>query len=298
MEQNKEAARSEMRKKLLDMVLGCKAQHKPLSEMTAEEKLVRAQKMADRVNAQEGRLTGYDCPACRNKGFVEYVIDTTEQLGYPSYTTGSRECVCMAIRRSKWLLKASGLADLAERCTFDTYKATEPWQVYIRNRAEGFLEKAMSGSGRGFFIGGQTGCGKTHICTALTVSLINSGKSARYMLWTDEAARLKACVNDDQYASLMWPLKAVGVLYIDDLFKPTGASGQPTQADIRLAYELINYRYNSTNKVTIISSERTTGELCEIDEAIGGRIVEKSGQYCINIARDRAKNWRLNHANA
>ena len=170
--------------------------------------------------------------------------------------------------------------------------------MYIRNRAEGFLEKAMSGSGRGFFIGGQTGCGKTHICTALTVSLINSGKSARYMLWTDEAARLKACVNDDQYASLMWPLKAVGVLYIDDLFKPTGASGQPTQADIRLAYELINYRYNSTNKVTIISSERTTGELCEIDEAIGGRIVEKSGQYCINIARDRAKNWRLNHANA
>ena len=298
MEQSKQAARSEMREKLLDTVLGCKAQHKPLSEMTAEEKLARAQKMADRVNAQEGRLTGYDCPACRNKGFVEYVIDTTEQLGYPSYTTGSRECVCMAIRRSKWLLKKSGLADLAERCTFDTYKATEPWQVYIRNRAEGFLEKAMSGSGRGFFIGGQTGCGKTHICTALTVSLINSGKSARYMLWTDEAARLKACVNDDQYASLMWPLKAVGVLYIDDLFKPTGASGQPTQADIRLAYELINYRYNSTNKVTIISSERTTGELCEIDEAIGGRIVEKSGQYCINIARDRAKNWRLNHANA
>lgn len=298
MEQNKEAARSEMREKLLDTVFGCKAQHKPLSEMSAEEKLARAQKMADRVNAQEGRLTGYDCPACRNKGFVEYVIDTTERLGYPSYTTGSRECVCMAIRRSKWLLKESGLADLAERCTFDTYKATEPWQVYIRNRAEGFLEKAMSGSGRGFFIGGQTGCGKTHICTALTVSLINSGKSARYMLWTDEAARLKACVNDDQYASLMWPLKAVGVLYIDDLFKPTGASGQPTQADIRLAYELINYRYNSTNKVTIISSERTTGELCEIDEAIGGRIVEKSGQYCINIARDRAKNWRLNHANA
>ena len=114
-----------MRKKLLDTVLGCKAQHKPLSEMTAEEKLARAQKMADRVNAQKGRLTGYDCPACRNKGFVEYVIDTTEQLGYPSYTTGSRECVCMAIRRSKWLLKESGLADLAERCTFDSYLAKE-----------------------------------------------------------------------------------------------------------------------------------------------------------------------------
>ena len=296
MEQRVTSSNSAIRENLLATVRGCKAQHKPLSEMTAEEKLTQAQAMADRVNTQEGKLTGYDCPVCRNKGFVEVVADRTAQMGFPCYTTESKECACMRIRHSKWLLKKSGLADLAERCTFDTYKATEPWQVYIRNCAEGFLEKAMSGSGRGFFIGGQTGCGKTHICTALTVSLINSGKSARYMLWTDEAARLKACVNDDQYASLMWPLKAVDVLYIDDLFKPTGASGQPTQADIRLAYELINYRYNSANKVTIISSERTTGELCEIDEAIGGRIMEKSGRYCINIARDRAKNWRLNHA--
>ena len=294
MEQNKEAARSEMRKKLLDMVLGCKAQHKPLSEMTAEEKLARAQKMADRVNAQEGRLTGYDCPACRNKGFVEYVIDTTERLGYPSYTTGSRECVCMAIRRSKWLLKESGLADLAERCTFDSYQAKEAWQMYIKNRAVTFVESG----GKVFFIGGQSGAGKTHICTALATSLINRGKNTRYMLWTDEAARLKACANDDQYASLVWPLKSVDVLYIDDLFKPTGVNSQPTSADIRLAYEIINYRYNAGNKITIISSERTINEIFAIDEAICGRIREYAGEYCLNVRRDKAKNWRENHANA
>lgn len=293
MEQNKEAARSEMRKKLLDMVLGCKAQHKPLSEMTAEEKLARAQKMADRVNAQEGRLTGYDCPACRNKGFVEYVIDTTEQLGYPSYTTGSRECVCMAIRRSKWLLKESGLADLAERCTFDSYQAKEAWQMYIKNRAVTFVESG----GKVFFIGGQSGAGKTHICTALATSLINRGKSTRYMLWTSEAAKLKACVNDIDYENLIWPLKSVDVLYIDDLFKPTGANSQPTSADIRLAYEIINHRYNAGDKVTIISSERTVSEICDIDEATGGRIMEQAGEYCLNVSHDKAKNWRANHAN-
>lgn len=117
------------------------------------------------------------------------------------------------------------------------------------------------------------------------------------MLWTSEAAKLKACVNDIDYENLIWPLKSVDVLYIDDLFKPTGANSQPTSADIRLAYEIINCRYNAGDKVTIISSERTVSEICDIDEATGGRIMEQAGEYCLNVSHDKAKNWRANHAN-
>lgn len=273
--------------------LGITTNHKPLSEMTAEEKRERAQRMADRVNAQTGTLTGYDCPICHNKGFVETVIDNTARYGYPNFDTGSRECACMTIRRSRQMLKTSGLSHLADRCTFDAYKATTPWQKAIKASAEKFSD-ADTGF---FFVGGQSGAGKTHICTALAVSFINRCKSTRYMLWTDEAARLKACANDDQYASLVWPLKSVDVLYIDDLFKPTGVNSQPTSADIRLAYEIINYRYNAGNKITIISSERTIDEIFAIDEAIGGRIREYAGENCHNIGRDKAKNWRANHAN-
>lgn len=272
--------------------LGITTNHKPLSEMTAEEKRERAQRMADRVNAQTGTLTGYDCPICHNKGFVETVIDNTERYGYPSFDTGARECACMTIRRSRQMLKTSGLSHLADRCTFDAYKATTPWQKAIKASAERFSD-ADTGF---FFIGGQSGAGKTHICTALAVSFINRCKSTRYMLWTDEAARLKACANDDQYASLVWPLKSVDVLYIDDLFKPTGVNSQPTSADIRLAYEIINYRYNAGNKITIISSERTIDEIFAIDEAIGGRIREYAGENCHNIGRDKAKNWRATNA--
>lgn len=164
--------------------------------------------------------------------------------------------------------------------------------MYIKDRAIAFAESG----GRVFFVGGQSGCGKTHICTALATCLINRGKSTRYMLWTSEAAKLKACVNDVDYETLIWPLKSVDVLYIDDLFKPTGANSQPTSADIRLAYEIINYRYNIGDKVTIISSERTVSEICDIDEATGGRIMEQAGEYCLNVSHDKAKNWRERNA--
>ncbi len=92
-------------------------------------------------------------------------------------------------------------------------------------------------------------------------------------------------------AKEMKSLKEVDVLYIDDFFKPIGGN-RPSDADIRLAYEIINARYNR-RKITIISSERHISEIAEIDEAIGGRIYEYAKGYTVNIARDTARNYRL-----
>ena len=41
----------------------------------------------------------------------------------------------------------------------------------------------------------------------------------------------------------------------------------------------------------------TVSEICDIDEATGGRIMEQAGEYCLNVGHDKAKNWRANHAN-
>ena len=120
------------------------------------------------------------------------------------------------------------------------------------------------------------------------------------MVWFDEATRIKGLVTDaEAYNAMMSELKETDVLYIDDLFKPIkGKDGQivpPTYADVRLAIEIINYRYNNPGLVTIISGERTIDELIEIDEALAGRISElsKAGGYCINLKKDSGKNWRL-----
>ena len=87
----------------------------------------------------------------------------------------------------------------------------------------------------------------------------------------------------------MWDLKNAPVLYIDDLFK--GAE-RPTQGDLNLAFELLNYRYNDERFCTIISTEKLIGELIEIDEAIGSRIAERSKGHMVNLNRDPSRNWR------
>jgi DNA replication protein DnaC len=181
--------------------------------------------------------------------------------------------------------------------TFDKYEAEEPWQQTIKATAQRFLQDDRN---TWFFIGGQSGAGKTHICTAIAVHYIRNGKEVKYMLWRDEITKVKAVVNDpEQYGELMKALKETDVLYIDDLFKGgKGEDGQykpPTAADINAAFEIINYRYNNPNLITIISSERTLVELNEIDEAIAGRIAERAKEsgYCINLKKDKSRNWRM-----
>ena len=90
--------------------------------------------------------------------------------------------------------------------------------------------------------------------------------------------------------------KTSEVLYIDDLFKTAdqgGAKVPPSSADVRLAFEIVNYRYNNPDLLTIVSTEYYAGQLIDIDEAVGSRIIEKSGGNSFNIAKSRDRNYRL-----
>ena len=153
-------------------------------------------------------------------------------------------------------------------------------------------------NGRIFITGN---CGKTHVCTAIAIKLLKQGYDTRYMLWRDEAAKLKSLVNDtEEYEKMINEIKNADVLYIDDLFKTgkadNGKAQKPTPADINLAFEILNYRYNKNLPYTIISSECTLSDLIKIDEAISGRIAEKAlngGNWCLSIRPDTAKNYRF-----
>lgn len=237
------------------------------------------QNKCDRYNEQQGRLLNYDCPKCRNKGYVAFIRDGVQYM---------HECECMPLRNSLRRIASSGIERLLKDYTLESFRADTPWQEAIKRKAEGYLQDHDS---KWFVIGGQVGCGKTHICTAIVGKMMDQGKSARYMLWRDEVVRLKANVNEDRYGNEMEKLKRVGVLYIDDFFK-TKAGDRPTAADVNIAFELLNSRY--TNRLaTIISSERTAGEIMDIDEAVGSRIIERSRGYCTDVARDPGKNQRI-----
>lgn len=237
------------------------------------------------MNEVKGTLTGYDCPICKNKGVIHYLKD-----GYEF----AKPCECMKLRDSLRRIRQSGLGDLLNEYTFDKFQTESPWQEAVKNSALKFLEDHDR---KWFFIGGQVGAGKTHLCTAMVGEFLKRGISAKYMLWRDEALKLKAVVNDDAaYSNLIKPLKTVPVLYIDDFFRTgndeTGRKKAPTQGDINVAFELINYRYNN-NLVTVLSSELTVDQILFFDEAVGSRIYQRTKEYHWDIAKDPHKNYRL-----
>lgn len=206
-------------------------------------------------------------------------------------------CKCKKTRDAIRRLEKSGLKNIIKDYTFKSYETAEPWQKTIKEAATRFVQDEEH---TWFFIGGMTGCGKTHICTAIAGFYLRHGKWVKYMLWRDDVVKLKANVNNSEdYEKMMDELKTAEVLYIDDLFK-TGKDGEgkvqrPTAADVNIAFEIINYRYNNPKLVTIISSECKVTDMLDIDEAVAGRIAEKTSPhgYGLNVNKDRAKNYRL-----
>lgn len=232
------------------------------------------------LNATLGSLNekdGIDCPICGNKGAV-YRIDEAGCLFVS-------ECECMAKRRSLNLLRLSGLEDLVRDCTFKTFQTPDN---FTQKAKEAALEYVKTGAGKWFYISGRPGCGKTHLCTAICRRFLGQNIPVRYMLWREDGPKLKAMVNGEQekYASLMDELSNVPVLYIDDFLK-----GKVSEADLNLAFALINARYNRRNTRTIISSERSIAEIRKLDEATGTRIYQRAEGYVLNAPND-AKNWR------
>ena len=232
------------------------------------------QQVIDDYNNQEGNLTGYDCVVCKNKGFIKYI-----QNGY-LYT---RECDCMVIRRAMRLIEKSGLANKIEMFCFDNFKCTSSWQLQVFTKA-----KEYSSAPKGWFaLLGQSGAGKTHLCTAICNEFLQKGVPVKYMLWVDESNHLKQIITDgEEYARTMFEYKNIPVLYIDDLFK-----SQPTPADIKLAFEILNYRYMRDNLITIITSEMLLNDFP--DEAIAGRIKQKCGDNIFELV-GKEKNFRFN----
>lgn len=186
----------------------------------------------------------------------------------------------MERRRSIRQIEKSGMKTLLDRNTLEKFETKERWQTDMKQKALDFLRDDSDGW---FAALGSVGAGKTHICTAICGELLNRGIGVRYMLWRDESTRIKAVANDaEEYDRLISPFKRARVLYIDDLFK-TRRGEELRAADINLAFEILNYRYCDKKLVTVISSEKTMGELMKIDEAIGSRIYERCKNWCVEL---------------
>lgn len=195
----------------------------------------------------------------------------------------------MNTRRSLRAIRYSGMADMLDRYTLDSFETPDDERRSIKQAATDFVK-----AGEGwFYIAGRSGSGKTHICTAICGELIRRGYQTLYMLWRDESTKLKSgLLEREWYEYRIKKLKTYPVLYIDDFWKAKKTDGhvKVTDGDVNLAFEILNYRYNNSKLRTIISSEMTLEEVLDIDEAIGSRIYERSRGFTKKAPEE---NWRL-----
>ena len=215
-----------------------------------------AQARVDTYNQSQGEDdgTGIQCPDCNNRAAVAFLNDD----GF--FTV--RPCKCAGTRLTVARLQRQGLFEVAKKKTFPGFRTDTDTQRTL----------------------------KTHLCTAAFVRLsLDRGLDGRYFLWNSDGRRIKAAAkNGDE--QLLNDFKRCALLYIDDLFK-CKRDTEPSDADVRLAFDILDYRYNH-ELMTIISTEMLLEDIRDLDEAICRRIHEMCGPYIGNIGRDPGKCYR------
>lgn len=252
----------------------------------------RVRRLVDDYNKKPGDLNeidGYDCKICHNKGDIWTAVQYRD-----TWKETAQRCSCWKVRASIMRMRRSGLEKTMRK--FKDYEITSDWQRNMKDTAIAYLN-ADHTKGETLFLGGAVGSGKTFIGSAVCRELLYKGHEVIYMPWVNEAQRLKALANDESLADEIATYCKAEYLYIDDLFKPLPNQTGPTAADVRLAYDIINYRYN--NKLPmIISCEKYITELLDLDEATISRLYERAKGFTVNIGRAPGRNYRMRGADA
>lgn len=224
---------------------------------------------------------GIDCEICGNKLLIQHVVEYNGRF----YEECER-CACTVKRAEMARLKKSGLEDAIEET--GEFEVKAEWQRIVKSKADKFINQSEA---RCFFIGGQSGSGKTHISTLISKQLMEKGKTLLYHKWLELIKKLNDFDNDERH-SLFEQVCGVQVLYLDDMFKPRGGTDF-TRAEIGTTFELIDRRYVNKNCITIISSELTSERIAQLDIATWRRIDEMAcKEYVTNIANDTSKIFR------
>ena len=253
------------------------------------------QELMDRLGQTipSSEIPSYKCEKCHDTGWLWEKAETGERF--------ARKCSCRLAREAEEKIAASGLAGAVGMQTFDSFEAQTPAQETIRNSAQKYLASLLkdwdSPRKPWFYIGGCPGAGKTHICTAICGELLKANIGVKYMQWLNEARRLKAMVNDEDFEDQVSEYIGVQVLYIDDLLKQKWTEHPVfSDADIKIAFTILNARY-ILNRPTIISSEWDLMEhLRPADEATFSRVYERCRGHLVNITRRPANNFRMRGA--
>lgn len=247
------------------------------------EKWARAE--AEKYNALKVEPEdGIYCNICYNREMIAKAVRGEGQWRNTWYIE-HMYCSCVKKRAALAKRKASGMEDAIN--SVGEFTTNEEWQAAILAKAKIFTAQTKQ---RCFFIGGQSGSGKTHISTLICKELIELGHALLYKKWVDIIEKLADYHSEDR-DKLLDEITNIKALYIDDLLKPTG--GAFNSREVRATFDMIDRRYTKRDSITVISSELTIEQIRKVDEATARRISEMAGDtFAINVGKDASKIYK------
>lgn len=205
------------------------------------------------------------------------------------------ECECHKKNRLIQMWQRSGIKLENQNLSFENFKPYNKITRYMKSKAAQYIlefEKAKAERNNSIAFLGQVGSGKTHLTVAIASKLIDKDIEVRYFQFREEITKLKQNITDDEvYQSMMNKYKHTPVLLIDDLFKKGKQEAKVSDADIRIMFEIVNYRYINYLPI-IVSSEMSADDLIDVDEGLGSRIIQMAKNYLIYV-EGAENNYRL-----
>ena len=221
----------------------------------------------------------YDCPKCEDRGYTFEIKDGYE-VAVP--------CSCLEKRQSIEKMERSGLSEVFRQKTINSFIDDKEWQIKAKNEViryiNDFLKKETNAS---LILCGNPGSGKTHLGVAAMLELIDNNVGCVYKEYISMLTNLKQVNEEEEFIKELEKYINPRVLLLDDFLK-----GQPTEADRKYIYKIINTRYLK-GKPMIISTEKSIKEILMFDEAIGSRLIEMAQGNIITFPRGIENNYRL-----
>ena len=220
----------------------------------------------------------YDCPKCEDRGYIFKIQD-----GYEVAVA----CSCLEKRQSIEKLALSNLTDVFKQKTIKTFTTNTEWQIEAKMKVLEYVNNFKE-TNASLILTGNPGGGKTHLGVGAMLELINNNVGCVYKEYISMLTNLKqVSMNEEEFIRELEKYINPRVLFLDDFLK-----GQPTEADRKYIYKVINTRYLK-GKPMIISTEKSIKEILMFDEAVGSRIAEMSQNNIITFPRGIENNYRL-----
>lgn len=217
----------------------------------------------------------YKCLICRDSG-----VEIIPQLNAQPVI---RECICRKKERLKAEWQESGFNILCNDLTLGKFdsernKVSRRMKEIAADFVENFEGIQFDNNNSIAFLG-EPGTGKTHICIGISLELLKKGFKPVYFPYRDcmdEMIDLRI-TDKSRYEIKLSKYQKCNILFLDDVFK-----GGYTEAEIRLLFKIINYRYINRLPI-IVSSECLSNNLLKIDRAIGSRIIQMAKDRTLDI---------------